>query len=382
MLLNSTPRKIRSIVVAMSALAMIATAPARAQGVLDKVSFHGSLNAGYGKSDGLGVFGVSKEGTFDYNAIALQFGYKLGSDDRMVVQLLHRSLGTSPLKALMPDLDPVWAFYEKKAAGFTFKFGRNPLPRGIFNEVRFVGTLLPLFREAAYLETLENIDGIVASRSFEVRDWGFDANAMVGEFDIKYFVPSATGPLVGALRGVNSFGTQLWLRTPVQGLRIGTFIDRFDIAVTKENPIASAPQLVRMLSIDGDFTHAFARAEAQTVTAGRGAAKSDYSNWYVQGGLKLSEKFTVLSEFTSVSSLLHPTPLPDLKLNASRDLVGAVNFAPSANVKYKFELHHADGYSFDTSVPTLIAPTRAPFAMSLAPRSKAVYAIISIAVSF
>ncbi|MEP6764616.1 MAG: hypothetical protein ABJB66_09915, partial [Gemmatimonadaceae bacterium] len=283
MLHQLSSRVVRKAVVAMSLVATTVTVSAHAQEVLDKVSFHGSLNAGYGKSDGLGVFGVNKEGTFDYNAIALQFGYKFGNRDRMVVQLLHRSLGTSPLKDIMPNLDPVWAFYERKAAGFTFKFGRNPLPRGIFNEVRFVGTLLPLFREASYLETLENVDGIVASRSFELRNWGIDANAMVGEFDIKFFVPSATGSVVGSFRGVNSFGTQLWLRTPMKGLRIGTFIDRFELGANKENPLKSAPQLVRMLSADGDFTHAFARAEAQFVTAGQGAAHSDYSNWYIQG---------------------------------------------------------------------------------------------------
>lgn len=373
----------RSLFTIAAISATLVATPVVAQQSLDNFTFHGSLATGYGKSDGLGVFGIPKDGTFDYRAIALQFGYKFDANDRVVVQLLHRGLGKSPLKTQMAELYPVYAFYEKKAAGFTFKAGRNPLPRGIYNEVRFIGTLLPLFREAMYQETLENIDGVVVSRSFELGgNWGFDANVMGGEFDIKYFIPTATAAIVGSTRAENSLGTQLWLRTPLKGLRFGAFADRFDIRPVGNAP-KSAPQFMRLASVDGDFAKGFVRAEFQNLSAGAGAKKSSYTNWYAQAGVKPTEQLTLLAEYNQARSLLHfPVPLPDLDLNLQNDVAVAVNFAQSGNVKYKFELHRADGYSFDTQVPTVIPPTRPPLVMTPAPRSKAVYGILSIAVAF
>ncbi|MEO7999153.1 MAG: hypothetical protein ABI852_16990 [Gemmatimonadaceae bacterium] len=354
---------------------------ARAQEWTEKFSFHGSLNQGYGKSDGLGVFGINKDGTTDYRAVALQFGYKFDSNDRVVVQLLNRGVGASPLKDIMPELSPVWAFYEKKIGGYTVKVGRNPLPRGIFNEVRFVGTLLPLFREALYGETLENIDGIVVTKSFELgQGFGIDANAVAGEFDVKYTLPSATGVTVGSLRMGNSVGTQLWLRLPVKGLRVGTFLDRYQGKPFLQH---SQTQKVKMFSVDGDFTHFFARAEYQKFYSGKGKTATDYHAAYAQAGVNVTDKVTLVTEYNTASNLLHFTPtIPDVMLNLNKDVTGGITYAPSANVKFKFEGHRADGYSFDTAVPTIIPPTSAPFVMRAAPRSKAYYGILSLAVSF
>lgn len=363
--------------------ATLTAAPIAAQQSLDNFTFHGSLAVGYGKSDGLGVFGVPKDGTFDYRAIALQFGYKFDSNDRVVVQLLNRGIGTSPLKTILPELYPVYAFYERKAAGFTFKVGRNPLPRGIFNEVRFIGTLLPLFRESLYMETLESIDGLVVSKSFELgKDWAIDANVIAGEFDVKYFLPTAKAPVVGAFRAQNSLGTQLWLRTPIKGLRLGTFADRFDIRPTGTEA-KSPPQFMRMFSLDGDFSKGFVRGEYQKLTSGQDSKRSSFNNWYAQAGIKPTEKLTLLTEYNQTKQLLKfPTPIPAINLNLQNDLAVAVNYTLSGNVKYKFELHRADGYSYDSAVPTLIPPTKAPFVMTPAPCSKAVYGILSIAVAF
>lgn len=370
------------IAIAFAALSITLGAnTVQAQDWTEKFSFHGSLNQAYAKSDGLGVFGINKDGTTDYRAVALQFGYKFDSNDRVVVQLLNRGVGASPLKDIMPEISPVWAFYEKKIGGYTIKVGRNPLPHGIFNEVRFVGTLLPLFREAMYGETLENIDGVVVSKSFELGSgFGLDANVMAGEFDVKYTIPSATGVIVGSLRSGNSAGTQLWLRTPLKGLRVGTFLDRYQ---SKPFTHGSPTQKAEMFSVDGDFTHFFARAEWQKFFSGKGKTATDYHSGYAQAGAKLTDKWTVVAEYNTASNLLHFTPtIPDLMLNLNKDYTAGINYAPSANLKLKLEGHQANGYSFDTSVPTVLPPKAAPFVMTAAPRSKAYYGILSLAVSF
>ena len=57
---------------------LFANQTAAAQEALgDRLTIHGSLNAGYGKSDGLPVFGINQDGTSNYRAVALQFGSKL-----------------------------------------------------------------------------------------------------------------------------------------------------------------------------------------------------------------------------------------------------------------------------------------------------------------
>ncbi|MEP6998955.1 MAG: hypothetical protein ABI969_00655 [bacterium] len=373
----------RTSFAAVASAVLFNAASVGAQDWTDRVSLHGSLNTSYGKSDGLGVFGVNKDGTSDYRAMTLLVGYKLDNNDRVVIQLLNRGLGDAPQKSIEPEIQPIWAFYEKKAAGYTVKLGRNPLPRGIFNEVRFVGTLLPFFRESFYGETLENIDGVVVSRSFDLgHDWGLDAHVMGGAFSVKYTLPSPTGTTVASLRAINSAASQLWLRTPIEGLRVGTFWNRFQMAGAIGDTSESTTK-ARMVSVDGDFSRFVARAEWQNFYAGKGHSETAFRSWYAQGGVKFTEKVAVFGEYNTARNLIHfPSSIPDLDLNLSNDFAGAVNYAPSANVKFKVELHQADGYSFDTSVPTIIPPSAPPFVMKAAPRSKANYGIASVAVSF
>ncbi len=356
---------------------------AEAQEWADKLSLHGSLNTGYGKSDRLGVFGIDKDGTSDYRAIALQMGYKLDDKSRVVVQLLHRAIGSSPLMSIQPEVFPVWAFYERKVGDYTVKLGRNPLPRGIFNEVRFVGTLMPFFRESFYGETMENIDGAVVSRGFDLGSgWGLHADAFAGGFDVKYTLAGAEGTVVGSLRGKNSYGTQLWLKTPLPGLRVGANVNEWG-SKSQVPGEKDARILTKLFSAEGDFSRFVVRAETQSFASGEGASKSDTKIWYTQAGIKLTEQFGVFGEFNQMTTdLIFPAPFPSMKLNATEDLAGALNYAPTANVKFKFELHRQTGYSFDSAVPTVIPPTAPPLVMSLAPRSKTNYGLLSVAVSF
>jgi len=100
----------RGRVAAMVFLAgMTVSATAEAQQD-DRLSIHGSATIAYGKSDRLPVSGITKDGTSDYQILALQFGYKISDKDRVVTQLLHRKIGSSPLNAVTPAIDPVWAF--------------------------------------------------------------------------------------------------------------------------------------------------------------------------------------------------------------------------------------------------------------------------------
>lgn len=366
----------RTIWTALVALALVAPAAARAQDIADKFQFHASLDWGYGLSDGLPVFGVNHQGTTDYKTIALQFRYLLDDNNQFVTQLLSLSLGTSPMAATQPTIAPVWAYYQHKAGDWTIKIGRDPLPRGIFNETRRIGTLLPFYRVGSdvYQETLEYIDGVTVARKFDLgHGWGLDAAAFAGGTDLTALLPSATGVGVIKLRFENLYGGQLWLNTPIQGLRLGAF----ETAYTD----AGQPGITGLYSLDGNFQHFFVRGEYTNFDSK--GPKSHYDAWYGMGGIKLGDKVTLATQYMVANRYISfPAPVQPLNVQLSTDVSEGVVYAPSANVALKLEVHRHTGYAFDTNVPTFVPPTAPPFVMGLAPASKANYLLASVALSF
>jgi hypothetical protein len=366
----------RTIWTALVALAFVAPVAARAQDGTDKFQFHGSLVWGYGQSDGLPVFGVPKSGTTDYKAISLQFRYQLDDNNQFVTQLLKLSLGVSPLDSVQSALEPVYAYYQHKEGDWTFKIGRDPLPRGIFNEVRRIGTLLPFYRVGSdvYQETLEYIDGVVVSRRFDLgKGWGLDANAFGGGTNLIAEVPGSTGVSVIDDRLEKVYGGQIWINTPVKGLRAGAFASGMTLG--------GQPYITTLYSLDGDFTHFFVRGEYTAFDAK--GPKSHYDAWYGMGGIKLSDKWTLATQYMVTNRYIPlPAPIPPVNLQISTDVAEGIVFSPSANVAFKFEVHRKTGYSFDTNVPTFIPPTGPPFVMGIAPASKANFLIASVAISF
>jgi hypothetical protein len=367
----------RTIWTALVALAFVAPATSRAQDIADKLQFHASLDWGYGLSDGLPVFGINHQGTTDYKTIAVQFRYLLDDKDQFVTQLLSLSLGTSPMAATQPTIEPVWAYYQHKEGDWTFKIGRDPLPRGIYNEVRRIGTLLPFYRVGSdvYQETLEYIDGVVVSRRFDLgHDWSLEGNAFAGGTDLKALLPSSPGVGVIQARLENLYGGQLWVNTPIKGLRAGAFASAYQIPGTN-------PSLTTLYSLDGNFEHFFVRGE-YTEFSSKGP-KSDYTSWYGMGGIKLGDKVTLATQYMVANRYISfPAPIAPMTVQLSTDVSEGIAYAPSANVAFKFEVHRHMGYSFDTNVPTFVPPTGPPFVMGLAPASKANYLLASVALSF
>ncbi len=353
----------------------------------DRFSFHGSVNAAVAKSDGLGVFGINKDGTSDYRAVAMLFGYKVSDNGRVATQLLHRRIGTSPLSASEPAVGAVWAFYEHRFEnGTAVKLGRNPLPRGIFNEVRFIGTLLPFYRvgTTVYGETLEYIDGIVASRTFELGDaWRLESAAFGGGFDIRAVLASSTGSQVIRLRAENSAGTQLWLHTPIDGVRLGAFVNNYQQTPRASLPEASRPSrtTTTLFSLDAVRSQGFARAE---YTAFRTGGNTGYEGWYALAGVKPHEQLTLAVEYSTANNRVGlPAPAEPITVPVSKDLGVGFAWAVNPGLVFKLEGHRQEGYAFDTAVPTVVPPTSGPpFRATLAPASKAFYGLASVAVSF
>ncbi len=369
----------------LAALSILATTAPAQSDLADRLTIHGSINVGYGKSDGLPTFGIDKDGSTNYRAVALQFGYKIDDNDRVVTQFLHRVNGTSPLNAAEKDFAPIWAFYEHTFDnGTKVKLGRTPLPRGLFNEVRFVGTLLPFYRvgRVAYGETLEQLDGVVVSKPFDLGGFRLETYGFAGGFDLRAVLAGSSGSTVYQARQENSYGTQLWLNTPVDGLRFGGYAHSF----------AGTPRLSLPDSLRGDRSWTWMGSAELVKRLGfvRGELTEFYSgerrsvgSWYTQAGFTPTEHWTIATEYQEMKMTIGlPAPIPAVTIPASKEITVGVKYSPSANVAFKLEGHRVTGYDFDIAVPTIIPPTAPPFVAGIAPASRAHYLLASVAITF
>ena len=272
------------------------TTPLDAQAA-PKVSVHGYLTQGWGKSTGVAFYGLNGDASTDFRYAALQLRYVPTARDQFVVQLNHRRLGQSPITDFESDVNLNWAFYQRSfGEGTTVKVGRIPIPRGIYNDLRSVGVSLPMYRppvvfydEGAYYS--ETIDGATVSRTFfESSPWSLEANGYVGGWRSLAYDTWSEEYSIDRIRAENALGTQLWLNTPIEGVRVG-------VAAQRHNDHYSDGSLEKVqewhTSLDATRERWFLRAEGQL------------QNWvdsdklyvgYVQLNIKPTERIAITGE--------------------------------------------------------------------------------------
>jgi hypothetical protein len=134
------------------------------------------------------ILGIEEEGTTDYRTLALQIRYDFDDRSSVVIQFDHERQGINRLVEGRDEVEVDWAFYNHRFEGGTsIRVGRMPLPWGLYNEIRDVGTLLPFFRpvEEIYAESdtfNESVDGIQVTRTFFSRSsWPLKIDAFGGQ---------------------------------------------------------------------------------------------------------------------------------------------------------------------------------------------------------
>lgn len=367
------------------ALAVMIARPAMSQE--DRIRIFGSLNAGVGKVDNLPVQGLTKEGTTDYRILSLQFRFQMTDKDQFVTQLASRKVGKSAINDAYASIYPVWAFYQHRFDnGAVLKVGRTPLPRGIYNEVRYIGTLLPFYRvgESVYAETLENLDGITLNKSWSAGKWNVDATFLTGGFDLNALLPGNDGT-VSLVHGrwESALGAQVWVTTPIPGVRIGEFVARMDEDGTTDN----RPYVTMLHSFDGNWDRVFVKAEATEFRHNMSTEREQnrYFGYYGVAGVKPTEKLTVSVGHEEVTRRLNfPAPISPatIDLKATKENILGIAYAASSSVVFKLEGHAREGYLWDVAVPIMIPPTKPPFSMTVVPPAKGNFAIASVAITF
>ena len=348
-----------------------------AQPVVDQFSIHGSLNAGYGKSSALPVIGIPTEGTADYRIATLQFRYKLDDNDQFVMQVLNRRVGTSPLRGAIGDLTAQWAFWQHDAGAFTVKFGRSPLPRGLLNEVRYIGTLIPFFRvpyEFTY-DAFDAVDGVVGSYRTQLNPhFRFEAHSFLGGSENRNVRSEPSGLSVRVSRANNMRGGQLYLSGPL-GVKLGLYGDRYE-RIDETTKLAGSR---RHHAFSGEIDREYFTVRAEHMRETGTSSSSDLRNSYVNVIAKPSDHWRIALERSIGDQLVFPSASPSVKIAAVRSTGASLNYLVSANTVFKFEHHWREGYQFDAFVP----PTRSVGGATLVlPRAYTNYFIGSVALSF
>jgi hypothetical protein len=197
------------------------------------VSIHGYLTQAYGRTDRHQLAGLTNAGTSDYRRAAIVTRYAASPGDNFVVQVGHRRLGDSPTMQFEDNLKIDMAFYEHRfETGTAVRIGKTLMPFGIYNEIRYAGTLLPFYRApmSVYWEgtyTNETIDGVLLSHQFHRGGaWELSADLFGGSYGLLEFGTVPTSPTTTTFTGArlqakDVIGAQLWLSTPIEGLRFG-----------------------------------------------------------------------------------------------------------------------------------------------------------------
>jgi len=324
------------------------------------LSIHGYLTQAYGFTSRDTVMGLTPQGTADYRRAAIVARYATTPTNAFVVQLGHRRLGDSPTMRFENNVKVDMAFVEHRFGSETdIRIGRSALPTGIFNEVRYVGTLLPFYRApySVYGEgslTSETLNGVVVSHRLRAGEaWEVSADLYGGGFEVIQFSTVATATAAPTYAGQrvqakNVLGGRFWLTTPVEGLRVGSGGRRMDAYTETTSSTQSGGRVINDLNaaIDGHFEKWQVSAEVERASA----RYFNLNSRYVQLGVTPIGRLTlnVQREYADINASSAPGPF--LQVMVNRDDAVGVNFLLDARTVLKLEQHRSRGFNYEQVV--------------------------------
>jgi hypothetical protein len=352
----------------------------------DRVVVHGFLTQGAGIARDRQLLGIGRDGTTDYRTAALQVRGRLSEDRSIVVQLSHKRVGTSVVNQAQDDVALNWAYFQQNIGNGYVRAGRFAMPRGIYNEIRPVGVLLPFYRAPynLYTEGVEVIDGVGAQQTINAETrWPTQFSAYAGGWDFRQvsFNISDGRPTFVSQRVDRAVGGQVWQRFPIQGLRLG-----YGAQLFSANPLPLSQDPGRATGWQGqgslDWTHRYVVVRAEATRFDSGTLR--YDAWMAQLGLKPTEKLGVWfqtdnADYRSVIQVAPTLRFPTGTIEFARTNSASVNYAFTPQFVVRFEAHRNRGFNFDEFVPP-VAP--GPTGLRPLPAATGMSYLASVAVSF
>ncbi len=300
------------------------------------------------------TLGIPEGGTTNYRDLALQFRYDMSDKDIFVVQLSSTAVGDSPLQNFGEEIELDWAFYERRLTDNTsLKVGRVQIPLGIYNELRDVGTILPLYRPSSLFYgqdafTSETVDGLAFTHTFFADSaWNFEASAYAGEWTSIIFAPGISNEIA---RAEDGFGYQFWLRSP-WNVSLGTGMVSFDHKGGGVLEPINGRREIFHASLDAIFGRFTLQAEWKgetDVQVDLGARVPpgvlrgfDVSEWYALVGFQATEKLRIFaqSETAFFRGRWIPIGVSDVGRKQREDVALALNYGFTPTIVLKAEYH-------------------------------------------
>jgi len=338
------------------AIFLLWTTAGRAQIDADKFTLHGYFTQGFAKADGLPLYGITKTGTWDYRVLALQARYQITDDDQLVVQTRYERNGLSLLNTTAAEIQ--WAYYQHQFGSVTAAIGKAPIPDGLYNNLREVGTVLPFYRAPPNFYTIgfETVEGIVLTHATTLGAWKLESTVYGGGITVTFPFATPDGPTVVRDRHDYNFGYQVWLDTPIPGVRIGTQFQSFQVSA---GPTDTVRNSLFGGSFDATFDHYFVRGEYQGLTfkdyGPNGTDEFERDGWG-EAGIKLIKPLSLNVQISQ--SAIH---YPGRTYRWVDDRAVGVTYALNPSVVFKLEGHHHTGYDFDQFVDVAGAAGKSNF---------------------
>ncbi|HYD52461.1 MAG TPA: hypothetical protein VEA99_07530 [Gemmatimonadaceae bacterium] len=352
-----SPRPLRHLLLATALLAPLGAAAQDA--AVGQLSLHGYLTQAWAVSKGARHYGMTDEPTTDYRYAALQLRYDR-EQHGILLQFNHRRLGDSPINDYTSDVTLNWAFYERRFAETgSLRLGRIPVPRGIYNEQRSIGVLHPLYRapvlfydEGAYYS--ETVDGVVGRYGFFAeRPWQLEVSLYAGGWSQLIYDQTVEPYALTNTRFERAFGTQLWLQTPIDGLRLGASAQQY----TEDGDADVPDNTTREFQASVDFTRSrgFVRSEYQELHY----PWDRYHSGYLQAGLRpTGGRLMLVGEYgRAVDRDQTYTDRWPADIEWHRSVGAGVNWTFTPTLVGKLEHHWDRGVQVEEHVPDA---TRAP----------------------
>ncbi len=374
-----------------------------AQGLSDNLQIHGFLSQGYMKSTNNNYLADTKDGTFQFNEIGINFSTNVSDKLRLGLQFFSRDLGLEGNDEITID----WAFADYKVKDwFGFRVGKLKMIGGNYNEIRDMdllrtSALLPasVYPEL-YRDTFTSIKGTGIYGTISLNDLGsFLYNAQIG------MIPMETdgGFSKAYQKNIQHFGTWTvdtftanyaytfggkW-ETPLDGLNLGASyysIDEMYIqGVIEDSPLPNFAPLVGytyeykvddfigyFLSTDytwnnfyiiGEFTHTDIKGRVYSEVMGDIIlVKSDapVEGWYISGAYRFTDWFELgsyYSEYYPKAKDKEGKDNPDglAFKNWLKEITLSFRFDVNSNWIFKLEYHRMDGFGAFSSAKNLNA---------------------------
>jgi hypothetical protein len=304
------------------------------------------------------VLGIPKEGTADYRTAALLVRAAVSGKDTFVAQVSQERLGKSPVMEARPVVELGWLFYEHRfSPSVSARAGKVKIPFGLFNEIRYVGPLLPFFRanDVFYGEGSYSFDEMVgatlSTHLFDDGRFSVDTDVYGGAWS--FLQEDNRTP--ARVRGV---GGQVWLNTPIRGLRAGLAGHRSTWRNVLRARGRASEHTKWAVSLDGNFTRVRVAAEYEK--------DGPFQAAYALASLRVNDKVALTAQASRAHLDLRPVPF---NADLTRDYAVGVSYAPRRPIVFKVENHWAAGHRFDGV--SLFAPSR-----------RADYVIVSLSTLF